>query len=291
MSTTVDTATRLYPDIVSSDDGVIETSTIGLSEYRQLVGSDPGGSLGVPYLRVPGQPSSATNRYLFLLAYIKVPENDRIAIVDLRQRVDIGLNVGNADTAPRPMIMPVTTDDWSFVDGNISWHLTRVAPDELYPYVKGPNDADCFRFRVTEAPGLLYATATLANPFYMNLTAYTPPNGGQPYGRPLTNDLMTFYDLRFPRNFQQRSVGPRMREIVVDGQCGVALWASVKQTNPGTRAPILTQGTNYFTGLPPEEAFLQNYAANTAYWGVGGSILWRRIGPSRGSLGGAYGGG
>lgn len=287
----------LYPDTVSSDDGIIETSTVGPSEFRQLVGSDPGRGLGVPYLRVPSLASGPANRYLFLLAYVGVPENERIVITDLRQRLDIGCNVGNnnMDGAVTfyPFPFPVTTDDWSFSDGNVSWHLTRVNPGTLGPYVNGATDAQAFNFRVATSPSLLYGTATLANPlWYTTATAYTPPNGGQPYGQPLTTDLATWYDLRFPRNSQQASGNFKNRDIVVDGNCGVALWASVKQTGSDRTKPkagAIPNPLNSQLGITPEEGYILNYngaqiGQTVSYWGVGGSILWRHAGPSRGRI-------
>jgi hypothetical protein len=271
----------------SAEEGIIETSTVGISEFRQLVGSDPGNSLGIPYLRVPSLASPS--RYLFLLAYVYVPENERIAIVDFRQGVDIGQDIGNksgreAPTTFYPNTLPVTTDDWSFSDANVSFHATRVGPATLSPYIAGSVDADCFRFRVTDAPGLLYATATLADPrFYTTATAYTPPNGGQPYGQPLTTDLATWYDLRFPRN-SKHGLSRYSRDIIVDGECGVALWASVKQTDlskrPKPAAPPFDPTAGAPTGITPEEAFLINNP-DAIYWGVRGAILWRRLGPSR----------
>jgi hypothetical protein len=107
----------------------------------------------------------------------------------------------------------------------------RLSPSEMANYGKLPpiTTAPNFAFQTATTPALLYQTATLANPvFYTTATAYTPPNGGRPWGVPLTNDLGCFYDLRFPRS---AAIADYNRGIVVDGECAVALFAAVKQTN------------------------------------------------------------
>jgi len=275
------------PGLVTIPDGIDETSAQGIDEFKQLFGTDPQKRITLNGLRIPALATNnitspaGYNRYLFLLDYLELAANTRICITGLRQMVDIGVDLGATGEAVThyPMVMPVTSPDWCFSDANISWHLMGLpigmAQQLLRPVFKTPNALNA-AFQMSKSPALLWQTMTLTNPnLYVTATAYQPPNGGLPWGTPITPDLDTFYDLRFPRKDKQE----HNTEIYVDGAKAVALFASVKQTNPATRpvpAAALTVAGTLSSGIAPEEAFLINFP-NAIYWKVGGAILWKRI--------------
>ena len=75
------------------------------------------------------------------------------------------------------------------------------------------------------------------------------------------------------------SLVARRNGIEVEGNCTVALFASVFQTTVGSRVILNTawgRGQKIASGIAPEDAFLMNFA-NAIYWRVGGSLMWEEI--------------
>ena len=264
---------------------VIELQTTGADEYLQNVGGDPfHGSGSYVGLRVPSLPSTPDNRYLFLGATFSIGEHERARILGFRQLVTIGLQQGAAASRTgdpgniRPVEFEVTSPVFRFVDGNVSHHLRRACgPGNrgLPPVVGAPLDQRSFKAGFADGPALLYRTATIpAGAPYTQLTAYTPPNGGQPYGAPLENGLTmgSLYGLSTPWNTHGAwsSLG-----IDILGPDQVAWFISVKQTDPATRTalvPPTTPAVFYSNGLSPEEQFLLNFPT-AIYWRVGVSLI------------------
>lgn len=258
-----------------------EVASAGIDEFTQGVLTDPFGSLASAGLRVPGLVPNVEGhpfppRYLFQLASLTISTGERVCIKGIRQMAEIGIAEAQEGLSPYPIVLPVTTRNWHFVDGNISWHLMRV-PFRNRAQIK-PSNADNFIYRNAFPGGsgaLLYETAAFpaghVDPFgrpdfYVNLTAYTPPNAGQPYGTPL---LPTIHEIRFPWELPTSSDTLRLQ---VDGPCYVVLFASVLQSASGRHLTGATAAN--LLGMP-EEVFLLNFSTSQApvqYWRVGGMI-------------------
>lgn len=259
-----------------------ELASQGIDEYAQGFTTDPFSSLDSTGLRVPAlvptaEGATIATRYLFQLASLTISTGERVCIRGIRQLLEIGLAQAQSSLSAYPIVLPVTTPNWHFVDGNVSWHLMRV-PFQKRPRIP-PTDADNFIFRSAFPSGsgaLLYETAHFpaghinaqGRPdFYVNLDAYTPPNGGFPYGTPL---LPTIHEIRFPWWNANSSYALR---LFVDGPAYVVFFASVLQSSSGRKISGITTPSN-LVGMP-EEAFLQNFSSGGApvgYWRVGGMI-------------------
>ena len=258
-----------------------ELASQGIDEYAQGFTTDPFSSLDSTGLRVPAivpfnEGATIANRYLFQLCSLTVSTGERVCIRGIRQMLEIGLAQAQSSLSNYPIILPVTTRNWHFVDGNVSWHLMRV-PFQKRPRIP-PTDADNFIFRSAFPSGsgaLLYEAAGFpaghvnaqGRPdFYVNLTSYVPPNGGFPYGTPL---LPTIHDIRWPWEDPHSSTTLR---LFVDGPAYVVLFASVLQSASGRKLSGVTASN--LQGMP-EETFLVNFStAQTpvGYWRVGGMI-------------------
>ena len=247
-----------------------EVWSAGADEQLQGVGSDPYGTLIRTGLRVPTLATpSLTTRYLFMLCGFKLGEGERANIVGWRQLATLGALVAVEDD-PTLAEMLITDPFFCLPDGNISWHLTQVGPVTLNKYRLGPGPLDTraqnFKFRFSHAPALIYKTATLTGSgFYVDLTAYTPPNNGRPPGEPLLH-LGTFHDVRTPWNTSQAW---HSLNLPVEGPGFFALWASVRQT-AGNSVDFGT--LTYPGGLSLESQFLGNFGDEVVYWRVGGAL-------------------
>lgn len=270
----------------------IEVSSRGIDEELQTVAGDPFGGLSSVGLRVPhlASPRGRTSaRYLFQLGGFTVPEGIRVRVHGYRQLVTIGyLQPGNAQIGLQPRVneFQVTSPFFKFTDGNISWHLMRMSMNEpLHPLrpghtrnmslvTPGPplTPLRNLAWKMSDTPALLFSSVTTPNfdPFYTDLTAYTAPNSGRPWGRPLTSGVGCFYDLRTQwRESQAWSA----LDIPIEGPTRVAFFASVAQTNPQGR-PAIIPPPNDLSGasLSLEERFILNNP-NAIYWRVGGALI------------------
>lgn len=276
----------------------LEIPAYGVDEFKQLNGSDPWGSNSWLGLRVPTLATNTLaaangvrpwqNRYLFMGPKFSVAERSRARLLGFRQFLEIGVLLtggeGGGASGPRPLLLPVTTPDWSFSDATVSWHFRRLGPPGSHPIglpTPAPNNLKCLAFRESDTPALLYESVTLpaADTFYTDLTAYTPPNAGRPWGTPLTDNpsMSTIYglqtDYRHPDAWQSLDVEVRGPETV-------ACLISVAQTNPATRPEILGGFTpaSFGIGISPEDAFVQTVQnvfglAGPIYWRVGASLI------------------
>jgi hypothetical protein len=252
-----------------------EVSTVGFDPSRQNVGADPdlsGYNVGV---RVPGVPLSDNRRYTFLLAGARFGGNRKFRLVGMRQLVTIGQFVENlAMGCEYPLELGVTSPQWSFVDGNISWHIMRVPIPEMN--TAHPENAEGLQFLYSRTPALLFNTTPA------DVGGYTAPYGGKIPGMPLTAELGTIRDLRtlWTSDFAWGSL-----DVEVEGPCDIMLFASVKQTNPSTRCTlvlpgVLPAGTQ---SLPPEDAFLVNFPG-AMYWRIAGSLIFEDPAMIEGSM-------
>jgi hypothetical protein len=256
-----------------------EVATTGLDEYLQGIGDAPAISSNWVGLRVPTLATATINkRYLFLLCQFSVGHGEKVVLRGFRQMATLwnlqAASGGEAPAPARPIEQEITTPFWRFPDGNISWHIMLLGPPNAQGIARaqGAVDLPSFKFQYADGPALLYgppAPAAPAGGFYPNIASYTPPNGGRPYGVPIQAKLGTFYDLRTPWRADRAWDS---LDIPVEGPETVAFFASVRQTNPSTRAVLTPPGTTYPLGIPPEEQFLLNFP-NAIYGRVAGSMI------------------
>jgi len=241
-----------------------ETWSYGFDEQLQGVGGDAYGTPFFTGLRVPTLASpSVSNRYLFMLCGFQLAERVKARIVGWRQLATIGL-VSAGNLLEQEILSPV----FRFPDGNISWHL-RMVPGDLLESLTGGlpppiSPTNNLAFRMSNTPALLYETATLTGSGnYVDLTAYTPPNLGRPYGEPV-GQFTTLPDLRTPwRDAHAWSA----LDLPIEGPGFFALFASVKQTAGTSHAAPTNPG-----GEPIEWQFIANHPT-AIYWRVGGALI------------------
>jgi hypothetical protein len=272
-------ATVEKPRLITFPRRRIEIAASGIDEELQGIGGDPYGGTSWEGLRVPARPTPSghpENRYLFQLASFKLPEAARARIVGLRQYWSLGLQLANG----RIVEQGVTDPFFKLPDGNVSWHL-RIMGDK-YPSVANPGKVfdpatgpqQNLAWENSDTPGLLFQTVASGTPFYTQLTGYTPPNGGKPWGHPVAAGLGTFNALK--TTYREGGQAWHSLDEPVTGPCRVALFASVQQTDPtpNTGRSVITPVPNpfYAGGLSAEEQFLLNFPAANI-WRVGGALI------------------
>jgi len=243
---------------------IYELSTQGFDPAFQDVASDSSGggyNVGLVIPQTPPLVNLPKNRYLFLLAYAQFAANERAKIIGMRQLVTIGQYVPEDPQDPNSALysleMEVETPFWHFTDGNITWYLQRI-PQVSYP-IRNAANAEGLQYRYGQTPSLLFQDPP---------PAYVPPNGGRPYGVPLTPDLSGFHDLRFREKYSSKYF-----EIPIVGPCDVALYASVQQTDPATRTTLTLPEGVLPSALPnKEDQFLLNFP-EAVYRRVSGSFI------------------
>lgn len=254
----------------------IEIATSGLDEFAQGIGTDPWGSSSSFGLRVPTLPTpDKDHRYLFLGAVFSIGVDAEARIVGYRQFSSLGVNLSATRFVEQEIISP----NFRLPDGNISWSIRRLGPPNAQGLPRGiaPLDLDSFKKDFAEGPCLLYKDYAIpaGNRIYTQLTAYTPPMDGRPWGTPLrAGHQGDFFDQRAPwRDAHSWS----SLDVVVPGPDTVAFFISVRQS-AGTY-PVVTSPLNFPNGLSVEEQFIGNFGAGTTesprpvYWRVGCSLI------------------
>lgn len=205
-----------------------EVSTKAFDPRFQTLGAGPdksGEFVGVPVPSFAG--AGVDGRYLFMLANARFGAHRRAHLVGIRTLVTILAQVSDGVSPPgtRTYFLErmIRNPTWSFQDGNVSFHLRQVSnvPNIPTNVLNRAGSAQGY----AQTPALLYNTINYAG-------TYSPP---AIQGDPLIPELGTWHDLRFP---WESSQGWDSVDIQVDGPCDVALYASVKQTNPATRTTL-----------------------------------------------------
>jgi len=275
---------RRYPSLVIPRRRVELVST-GIDEALQGLAGDPYGGTSSIGLRVPALVTHGpTNRFLFLLCTANFPEACNVWLRGFRMGWSLGtrLDVTGPPAGPRVVEQWVTTPNFKLPDGNISWHMRLMGKNE--PYGRPPlqeqrmdpltgGNQQNLAFRDSAGPGLLFNTVATPTPFYVQLTAYTPPLGGKPPGEGVTGELDTFYDLktRWDDAHDWNAL-----DIRLQGPCRIAFYASVQQTNPDSqegRVRIPAPNPFFEGGLSPEEQFLLNFPT-AIIWRVAGALVF-----------------
>lgn len=239
-------ARELHPyKMVESEprEQVIEVSTSGPDDSRRGIGSSAAlGDWSNTGIRLPdrpaprdGQISLAENRFLVRLAGVSVPAKHVARVFGLRQSLTIGQvlrsTVGSGPSSwarTYPIEVEQTSPFWSFIDGNVAWHL-RVVQNLTGPSIVANKVPPGYDTRLSGT-----TPAILCEPGTDPTTQYVALNKGRPPGTAVAglSTLSTFRDLRFP--WWQQSPGTSMN-VEVAGPCWIVLFASVLQTDPSTR--------------------------------------------------------
>lgn len=265
--------------------GFYECATVGIDEFLQGVGSDPWGSMAATGLRIPGLATPAFGaggkdlRYIFECCRVDIPGGARKRILYWRQFLKLG---GLVAASKRPVEFLVgstgnSDPSFAFSDGNVSWHVMRVVPSDMFAKGSGPLDTRSFRFRMAPTgPALLYETATFPaahiNPltgrpdFYTFLTSYTPPKLGRPPGTPLAGSLSGVLSIQAPWDTGQDI------DLIVPGPCSVIVYAVVRQTNISARATGVTLGQQ---NLSSEEEFVDAISQEKIASPYTGANFWK----------------
>jgi len=263
-----------------------EIVTNGPNPEFGFVSSDPYGTNAYTGLVVPATPSASIGgaRYLFVLARqsFSAPEqsHDRLGVrlVGIRQYVDlvarlparvaplasdVGPPVGGTVTFRKEITSPL----WHPPDGDISWHVTVI--NKVQRDTRNPANTDGVIYQDSLSPALLYQT--IAGPPSAP-TAYTPPNGGRPWGMPLGASLGNIHELRYP---WRSNISEYALDIPIAAPCDVVLFASVRQNDP-TLNPTLasTVDCSAFSALSPEDQFTVAYNEFVQYGSIAGALVF-----------------
>lgn len=266
----------------------IEIASYGVDETRQLSGTSPFGGSAWVGLRVPtlataaltpaGQPRRSF-RYLFNGASFSIGAGVKAKVVGYRQYHEIGFLVTDG-SGVRAITLPVTTPGWAFPDATVSWHFRLLGPPNaqgLPSFTPAPQNGQNLIKGWATGPALLYQTITLpaADPYYVDLTAYVPPNGGRPFGRPLTDHPQASNLLGLATDWRTPDAWGSL-DVDVSGPDTVAALISVAQTDPTTYPALPFTAAQAGIGVSPEDAFLANAILGSAHaiqWRVGVSLI------------------
>jgi hypothetical protein len=270
---------------VRKDKRRVEVSTSGIDEALQGVTSDPIG-LALPQttgLRIPPVLPTYTTplaapRYRFCLA-TRTIASGATRLRGVRQFVTLGVDTNGGTPPERPIELAVSTPNFHFVDGNISWSLVTESVGRRV-VTTPPTNAPGWAFLETDGSAMLYNTFTNTNvdpftgaPIYYNvgLTAYTPPSTSATWLAVAGYGNM--HDLRFPwYGTQWGSI-----DEIIYGTTRISLYASVLQTNPATRTPLTVPSPWRNPGGTPEEAFIADFTNGSKgpiYWRIAGSLIF-----------------
>jgi hypothetical protein len=268
-----------------------EIVTNGPNPEFQFIGSDPYNTNAYTGLVVPTTPSSSlagSPRYLFLLARQSFSTGEQSAarrgvrLVGIRQyaeliaRIPVGSpplsSVISDDSGPPEgstvtFRKEITSPLWHLPDGNISWHVCVINKGQRD--TRNPQNADGLIYQDALSPALLYQTITGTA---ITPTAYTAPNGGRPWGKPIGASLGNIHELRYPwRAFNSEYA----LDIPIPVPCDVALFASVRQSDPALN-PSFEECcvTSQFAALSPEDQFLIAYSQYAQYGAIAGSLVF-----------------
>ena len=243
--------------------GRFQVSTVGADPNLQLVGSDPWGSASFTGLQVPAVPTPAGSpqlRYLFMMCRARFHNGSRVRLVGFKQYAELlaTLQLGDVGNGSALLTQQITSPLWRFPDGNISWHIVRVGPG--FRDTRNPANADSLIYLDSRAPALLF----------QNLGPYVPPNGGRPWGKPMTaNDLGNLHDLRYPWRDSQSELE---LNVPIATPCDVVCYASVAQHNVDVTLPDLTAAA--VASLPPETQFWYNFQNSCMYGRIAASMIF-----------------
>lgn len=244
-----------------------------------LIGSDPYGQPVGTGVLVPATPtgslvtagqSPSQFRYLFLLAREQFNSGEQgVRLTGIRQYAELIATVAGVDGAPNTIFRKeITSPLWHPPDGSISWHVMLIP--KTFMVTRNVQNADSLVFRDSYGPCMLYET--IAGPQFAP-TAYKPPNGGRPWGKPVGGvSLGNMHDLRY--RWRQSQLEQTL-DIPIPLPCDVALFASVRQNDPLTN-PCASIGLTacQLAALSPEDQFLVSFCGSAQYGRIAGSLVF-----------------
>lgn len=241
---------------------LVELSSASVDPDRYGIGGSPYvGDAAATGVRIPDDPTTELdNRYLARLCGFQIPGGRAALIHAIRQYATIGqVETIEPEGQMHAVELPVTTPTWCFRDGNISWHLMVQGVQST---VNNPDPNG-------QPPG--------ASPSFYDLDSsllYTPPfipyvapNAGIPVGDGL-DGLQTWRDMRFPWGS-----GEWNQHLLVKGPGVVVFYASVRQTDPLTRAVLAVADPG---AMCPEDRFIATFQS-AIYRRVAGALLVETI--------------
>lgn len=178
----------------------------------------------------------------------------------------------------------ITSPRWRFPDGNISWHVMALQPNIPSPAFLGGLPVGVTGNITNQAPGFSFVNNTGASSILSlgssgSDSKYTAPNGGRPFGVPLTPDLGNIHDMRWP--WDSANSWHYSLDVPINAPCDIVLYASVQQTFPGGRnnpvvppSPIPGAASAGFGALGPEDQFMLTFPATSQYWRVAGALVF-----------------
>ena len=259
--------------------GRVVLSSTTFDPKNKFVGSSPVlGDVSSIGIIIPPDPTiDQSHRYLIRLCAMRLGPNVKAIIRSIRQYVTIGAQVSLDNDKFYLYEKQIKNPSWSFVDGNISWHLKKRAPTE---YAKGgPYNAVPAPSFIGQPSGyspdirnissaIIYKQLpTSVNPFS---GGYQPFNAGIPPGDSIAG-FGNFKDLRFPwREFSD--IDDNGYEV--NGPGDICFYASVQQTNPRARQnpPALPDGVVPYW-LSEEDQFVYNYPSLARYYRIAGELI------------------
>lgn len=250
----------------------VEVVTAAYDTDRLGVGSSPyRGDLATTGIRVPVAASTPDNRYRFRLASAVVPEKRSVILRGIRQLVTLRAEyetepdeLGNTETFvfEREVESPL----WSFMDGNVSWHVKWRNIEETRTQLFDAARPPAASSSSSGVDASLLYVPPLVGPIP---PPYVPLGGGLPAGRDV-DYLGTWREMRYPWRKTSWDLW-----IPIVGPGVVVFEASVKQTNPATRPAIPHFVAPDMTGWRPEDAFLfthTNAGAGVIYGHIAGAL-------------------
>jgi hypothetical protein len=250
--------------------GRYEIVTAGPNLEFGFIGSDPYGTNAYTGLVVPSTSSNTFGgaRYMLLLARASFQSGEQgVRLVGIRQYAELVARVpvgegGQTATYRREIRSPL----WHPPDGDISWHVMMV--NRTRRDTRNPANTDGCMYQDSRSPALLYQT--IAGPPFAP-TAYTPPNGGKPWGTPLAASLGNIHELRYRWRTDQSE---RTLDIPLPLPCDVLLVASVRQNDVSTNPSSNSFTANQFSALCHEDQFLTAFHEYAKYGAIVGSLVF-----------------
>jgi hypothetical protein len=258
-------------------DGRQEVTSAGPNPEFGFIGSDPYQTSAYTGLVVPSTPSAEIGnaRYVFMLARASFnageqsADNRGVRLVGVRQYAEIVARVPTGEGSPlsNPTAGTVTFRKeirqplWHPLDGSISWHVMVIGRTSQRD-LRNPSNADGVAYMDSMSPALLY----------QSLAPYVPPNGGRPWGTPMTSSLGNIHELRY--HWRDRDA-QRTVDIPINPPCDVALVACVRQNDPATN-PVFEEDApvSLFSALSPEDQFAVAYAPYAQYGSIAGALVF-----------------
>lgn len=241
---------------------VVEVATAAYDADALGVGTSPYlGDVATTGLHVPVTPSTPNDRYLFRLCAAAVSERRGVRLRGIRTGITLRQEYLDAE-AGTTFVFERETESllWSFQDANVSWHLRWMNPSQSRRFAA---DADPAHLpAMSPSSWGLDSTLLYAPP----AVVYAPLGGGLPPGRDV-DYLGTWRDMRYPWKRTSWDL-----DIPILGPGVVALYASVKQTNPTTRPQMPIFMNPIVGGWRVEDQFLAQHT-QAVYGHVAGALL------------------